>query len=657
MDRRLIYIIFLAAVALAMPALAKRGPKIEPSYAWTITDPLGLRYPSTIDTLHYNYHLQAVPSAVSSAYATTGNLGAEGQNQIFFDRSSASDFFFEDALEAWLPSIHTQRYYNTRIPMTLFSYNTGGNKENVQDRLRGEFSGNVNKAIQVGAALDYLYSKGFYTNQSTKDFTWRLFGSYIGDRYELQAYFNNYNFLNKENGGITDDRYITDPAEVQGGSTKVDYKTIPVNLSAAHSQIWGHEFYMNHRYKVGYYHTERDSTDSIISKTYIPVTSFIWTMRYKTNKHMFLNTSAREDTTFFSNSYLSVNGTDDKTKFWKLSNTVGIQMLEGFHEYAKFGLAAFATYEIRKYTQAADTLDAQSVTSGKLTPLPEYSIPQNYTDNVAWVGGQLTKQRGSILTYNATAQFGVLGSVAGDIDISGDVSTKIRLRNDSLRITGYGYFKNEEAPYLLRNYISNHHIWQNDFGKTRRVRLGGIVDVPFVDARVNVGVENIQNFVYFGEDGNPIQAGDNVQVFSATLSHKFSAGPFNWHNAITYQTSGNESILPLPKLAIYSNMFLKFAIARVLKVNLGVDCNYYTNYYAPSYNPATMTFRNQREMKCGNFPFANVYADFKLKKTRFFLMMSNVSDGMFGTKRTFSMPHYPLNARRFQLGLSVDFQN
>ena len=380
-------------------------------------------------------------------------------------------------------------------------------------------------------------------------------------------------------------------------------------------------------------------------------------MRYKTNKHMFLNTSAREDTTFFSNSYLSVNGTDDKTKFWKLSNTVGIQMLEGFHEYAKFGLAAFATYEIRKYTQAADTLDAQSVTSGKLTPLPEYSIPQNYTDNVAWVGGQLTKQRGSILTYNATAQFGVLGSVAGDIDISGDVSTKIRLRNDSLRITGYGYFKNEEVPYLLRNYVSNHHIWQNDFGKTRRVRLGGIVDVPFVDARVNVGVENIQNLVYFGEDGNPVQAGDNVQVFSATLSHKFSAGPFNWHNAITYQTSGNESILPLPKLAIYSNMFLKFAIARVLKVNLGVDCNYYTNYYAPSYNPATMTFRNQREMKCGNFPFANVYADFKLKKTRFFLMMSNVSDGMFGTKRTFSMPHYPLNARRFQLGLSVDFQN
>ena len=220
MNRQQFYIIILLVI-MALPAMAKRGQKIEPSYAWSITDPLGQRYESTIDTLQFNYHLQAIPSMVSKAYATTGNLGAEGQNQIFFDRSESSDFFFEDALEAWLPSIKTQRYYNTRIPMTLLSYNTGGNKENVQDRLRAEFSGNVNKAIQVGAALDYLYSKGFYNCQSTRDFTWRLFGSYIGDRYELQAYFNNYDFLNKETGGISDARYITAPAEVRGGGTKV----------------------------------------------------------------------------------------------------------------------------------------------------------------------------------------------------------------------------------------------------------------------------------------------------------------------------------------------------------------------------------------------------------------------------------------------------
>ncbi len=592
---------------------------------------------------------------VSKAYATTGNLGAEGQDQIFFDRPDYSNFFFEDALAAWIPSIKTQRYYNTRIPMTIVSYNTGGNRNNMQDRLTALFSGNVNKAIQVGAAMDYIYSMGTYDAQATKDFTWRVFGSYTGDRYELQAYFNNYNFLNKENGGITDDRYITDPAAVQGGSTNVDNKTIPVHLSAAHSRIYGTELYLNHRYKVGFYKNFRDSvTDTIIGRTYIPVTSFIWTMNYKSNKHLFLNSEATEDTTFFENTYLSLKGSNDETTYWKLSNTFGIQMLEGFNKYAKFGLAAYITHEIRKYTQYTDTIDTESANSGKLTPMPTYSIPHSKTENVVWVGGQLTKQQGSILTYNATAQFGIVGEVAGDIDITGDISTKFKLHNDSVRITGYGYFKNKSVPYFFNNYISNHFIWQNDFGKTRRFRAGGILDFPLTRTRANIGVENIQNMIYFNESGMPAQAGNNIQIFSATIDQNFKFGIFNWNNSVTYQTSSDDMVLPLPKLSIYSNMFLQFTIAKVLHVQFGIDCNYYTKYYAPAYNPATMTFHSQREIQCGNFAFMNAYANMKLKKTRFFVMFSHVNQSLFGGSY-FAIPHYPLNAMKFQMGLSVDF--
>ena len=564
---------------------------------------------------------------VSKAYATTGNLGAEGQDQIFFDRPAMSEFFFEDALSAWIPSIKTQKYYNTRIPMTILSYNTGGTSENTQDRLSAVFSGNVNKAIEIGAAMDYIYSKGTYNEQSTSDFTWRVFGSYTGDRYELQAFFNSYNFLNKESGGITDDRYITDPAEVQGGTTTVNNKTIPTNLNNAHSRIYGTELYLNHRYKIGFYENHRDpETDTIVSRTYIPVTSFIWTTNYKSNRHLFLNSGIENDTTFFDNTYFSLQGTNDETSYWKLANTLGVSMLEGFNKYAKFGLAAYVTHEFRKYTQLTDTIESSSAESGRLTALPQYSIPHTYTENLIWVGGQLTKQQGSIITYNATAQFGLVGSVAGDIDISGDISTKFKLKNDSVKITGYGYFKNKAVPYLINNYISNHFIWQNDFGKERRVRVGGMLDFPLTRTKANVGVENIQNYIYF-----------------------------LLNNSLTYQTSTNESILPLPKFAIYSNMFLQFTIARVLNVQFGVDCNYYTKYHAPAYNPATMTFHTQQEVECGNFPFMNVYANMKLKKTRFFVMMSHFNESFMGGN--FAIPHYPLNGMKFQMGLSVDFAN
>ena len=104
-------IIYVIALMMLMPmtaAWAAKRQKVEPSYAWTISEPLGLHFPGTIDTLQYNYFRSVVPSLVSNAYATTGNYGAQGQNQIFFDRQPYSDFFFEDALSAWLPTVSNQ---------------------------------------------------------------------------------------------------------------------------------------------------------------------------------------------------------------------------------------------------------------------------------------------------------------------------------------------------------------------------------------------------------------------------------------------------------------------------------------------------------------------------------------------------------------------
>ena len=652
------YGLFLCMMLVVATASAKTEQQVAPSTAWSLSEPLGLRYESTIDTLFENYHATMIPSFRSKAWATTGNYGAEGQDQIFFDREPASDFFFRDALSTWLPSVKTQRYYNTRRPMTLLSYTTGGDKYSNQDRTTAIFSGNVDKKVQIGAAMDYIYSKGSYDYQADKNFRWSAFGSYMGDRYEMQTFFNNFNHTNKESGGIVDDRFITDPAAVQGGVTKVNPKDILTNLTAAHSYLSGLEFYMNHRYKVGYYHYDRDSlTDTIVGRTYIPVTSFIWTMDFKTNKHKFSNKSGLQDTTFFQHTYLGLGGTEEQTRYMSLRNTLGISLLEGFNKYAKFGFAVYATHELRKYTQVTDSVTGAEVELPEgLEPL-SVSVPHRHTDNLIWVGGQLTKQRGSVLTYDATAQFGVAGDVAGDMDISGNVATRMFLWRDTVTLRGYGYFKNEKAPYLLRNFISNHFAWENDFSKVTRFRVGGELTIPFSGTRVNVGYETLKNYVYFGTEATPEQCGSPVHVLSATLDQRFRFGIFNWDTQLTYQTSSNEDVLPLPKFSVYSNIYLKFLVAKVLHVQLGIDGDYYTSYYAPAYNPAIMSFHTQHEVKCGNFAFLNAYANFKLKKARFYVMYSHVNKGLFGGDNYFSSPHYPLNPGRFQMGVSVDFVN
>ena len=72
--------------------------------AWHIDFPLGFHIPTELDTLPYNYQIRNIAALQSIAFATTGNVGGPGQNEIFFERKPRSEFFFADALRPWLPT-------------------------------------------------------------------------------------------------------------------------------------------------------------------------------------------------------------------------------------------------------------------------------------------------------------------------------------------------------------------------------------------------------------------------------------------------------------------------------------------------------------------------------------------------------------------------
>ena len=72
------------------------------------------------------------------------------------------------------------------------------------------------------------------------------------------------------------------------------------------------------------------------------MTSFIWTLDFKHAKHQFLNSNGHEDTTYFDHTYLGLGGTDETTSFWRLRNTVGVSMLEGFNRNDKVRTGMFA---------------------------------------------------------------------------------------------------------------------------------------------------------------------------------------------------------------------------------------------------------------------------------------------------------------------------
>lgn len=633
---------------------------VRPGSAWTLTFPLGDHVESTIDTLTYNYQKYSIPSMQSDAYATTGNQGAEGINMIYFDRPARETFFFKDALYVWLPSFNKQKFYNVYVPTTILRYGFAGNKLTHQDRLSAVFAGNVNRRIGIGANLDYPYSKGAYEGQATKDFAFGFTFYYTGDRYEGQAFYNHYNFLNKENGGITNDLYITNPAELQAGVSKIDTKSIPVRLSNAHTRINGDELFMTHALKLGYWRSE-PINDTLSREVYVPLTRFIYSFDLQHSRHRFKNANATQGQQFWENTYLDANATNDNTYMNKMTNSFGIELIEGFRKWAKFGISAYISYQIQKYYQATYYLKEEEgeVKNENLSPLPEgVSISPTETKNFLWVGGRLQKDKGDLLRYAASVRFGLLGDVIGDLELDGKLSTRFKLFGDSVKISANAEFKNMAQPFLLQRYISNHFAWANDFGKTRRYKIGGELLIPWTRTTISAGVENVQNMIYFNSMSLPSQFGGNIQVFSAKLRQDFKLGILHWDNSIYYQKTSNSDILPLPELTIYSNLYLKFIAFKVLKLQVGVDCDYYTSYKGLDYQPATMSFHVQGDDKIyvGNYPFCNAYINARLYQTRFYILWSHVNQGWF-SKNSFLLPHYPMNPRRLEFGLSVDFSN
>jgi hypothetical protein len=172
------------------------------------------------------------------------------------------------------------------------------------------------------------------------------------------------------------------------------------------------------------------------------------------------------------------------------------------------------------------------------------------------------------------------------------------------------------------------------------------------DLTDNGGRKNMTAGVY--------QEGENIQILTAQLHQNFRLGPLNWENVITYQKSSNKEVLPLPDLNIFTNLYLKFKIAKVLGVELGADATYFTKYYAPDFCPAINQFAVQKNeasrIELGEFPFIDVYANMTLKGVRFFLVMTNVVNNGANHMK-FLTPHYPTNGSVIHFGVSWPFFN
>ena len=727
-------------------------------YTWVVDRRFGDISRVDVDTLPHLYPQSTLGPGMHGHYITVGSNFTARQSRIFTDRRAATQSFFADAYSQVLRQPDEWHFTNTLSPITNLSYGSCGDKTNGEDLIDARFATNAGKKTGLGFDLDYRYARGYFQNQNNSHFNASFYVSHLGDRYQLHLLFQNYHQKATENGGITNDNYITHPELY---TESYSDNEIPTILSQNWNRNDHQRLFLTHRYSVGFYRkvpmTEEekkakqfaldaakekqqkekkeaadegpapagrpddakiagdepvkapadsialatdsimpadslmagngrisvdskemadsliraeqeqlvDSADLFMKREFVPVTSFIHTAEVGNYTHIYQAYAAPAD--LYANTYYAArdNGSYqgdsiyDKTRLLSVKNTLAVALLEGFNKYAPAGLKAFASHELRRFDMP-DLLVADT------------SYMNRWNEHNISVGGQLSKQQGSLLHYDVTGEFWLGGEDAGQLKLDAKGDLNFRLLGDTVRLDARAWMHRVNPLFYQRRYHSKHLWWDNDLSKETRSHLEGKLTYSKTNTSLRVALDEIENYTYLGMsyavDGEKhtgltaaFQQHDaSLTVLTAQLDQKLSLGPLHWDNIITFQTSSDQDVVPLPKLNVFTNLYLQFMVARVLRVELGASGTWFSKYNAPDFLPQLNQFAVQQNadsrLELGNFPFIDVYANLHLKHARFFIMMNNATGTNFD-RMAFLVPHYPQNRSVLRLGVSWNFFN
>ena len=671
---------------------------------WRIDERFGDIKEGQVDTLPHLFQNKVKTEGLTGQYNTLGNAGSPRLSRIFLDRNSrvgGRNFIFASPYDFFLIQPEGFLFSNTKSPTTNITYNECGDKQDGEDRITAFFATNAGKKLGLGFKLDYLYGRGYYANQQTAHFNGSLFASYISDNYSSHFLYTSNYMKTAENGGIESDEYISNP---ESFPTSYSGRDIPTKLSKVWSKMHVNTFYYTQRYNLGFHRTtdehgkvvkivrdkklkgklDSDSlqaqmppiiADSLNDSTktekikmiaakeeaedtlklttvFVPVTGFIHTMRIDQNSRDFIVNA--DNSPFFANEYYPGDSTLDNTKNLHIANTLAVELYEGFNKWAKAGMKLFVRHDYNHFTLPSDRYTSTS-----------------YNQNEFTLGAQLSRTKGKILRYNLLGEMTTSGDKWGEFNAEGYGSLALPFGKDTLGINLAAYVRNEKPAFYYEHFHSQHAWWDNTLSDEFRTKVEGTLSYKRTKTKLRVGVENIKNYTYFattetsaGDEGTSYGVGvkqesANIQVVTASLSQDFALGILHWDNEAVYQTTTNKTALPLPIVSLYTNLYLKFKIAKVLGVELGGDLRYFSQYDAPAYSPLIGQYATQAEgtsVKVGNYPVIDVYANFHLKNCRFYLSAAHVNYSKEGGN-AFLAPHYPINPMVIRFGISWTFDN
>lgn len=629
-------------------------PKV-PSHikTWEIHDQGSLIEKNDLDTTLTFYHVYQPIYQKSISNTFTGNNGGAYISNDFFNRTYSSDFYFTRSFDAYWLTPSQIRYFNTTTPYSLLDYSQSENRlKKNETRFNVFLTQNVNKKFNFGFIYNQTKSQGQYLNQLNKFHNLGLISSYTSNNFLSHSNIIFNRLQGQENGGLEANQTITDSEPTENYSVK---------MNDALNKIQNNNIYTVNEYRLGK-KIEADSAANI-KESFIPRVGFLYEFELSNNKRSFSKTEGSSK--FFPTNYFNTGPTNDSVRYTRLTNIFQIKFYEAPDRKYTFGKRAYIGNDELWYNQYTrlDNLDAKpyplvgSYFYSMTSSLNNRSLPDKlfYSKQTnTFIGGGIFRNEGKFWQWEADGRIYLTGYLAGQTELKGYINKPLQIGRDTTSLRIEGNIKTLVPEYFDSYFFSNNYIWENNFSNINEITIRSSIRSQEYKTTIGANYALIGNYIYNNEKALPTQAGSELLVLSAYLNKDFESDHWYVRMQGLIQEANNDDLVRLPAFAGFISMNYRTIISKVMHFQLGIDTRYNSAFYADAYEPGTARFYHQNTQKIGNYPYIDLHANLKLKRTRVFFNMLNAGSGLVGNNY-FMAPEYPYYRRTFRLGLAWSF--
>ena len=613
-----------------------------------------------------------------------GISGSPVQLYDWFKRTEEDNAIFYSPYSIWSYTPENLPQYNTKTPYTELAYygTLFSNQEKEEMNVGLLTTQNITPQLNLTIEFRRYGGNGLLKREDTANKTFVASTNYLGKKYMMHAGYI-YNKVNRsENGGIIDESWIRD--------TTVDSREIDVYLRDAGNQLKKNTLFLDQTYRIpltfltdlkGAKERKRQeavrdsilaSGDSVAIAALAEAEAARLALEAEQADTAGINTDITtafighsSEYSVFSKTYkdkiTDQFGKDFYGDRFYINPTTSMDSLRVMRLENKF----FIRLQPWKDDAVVSKLDVgigdKLASYYSFKPVDYLQGPDNVIQNSVYLYAGANGQYRKYMKWDARGKYNFLGYEINDFEIEANMAFSAypfrRDRKSPLTVGVHFETSLKEPDYYQQHLFTNHFKWDNDFSKISTTKLEASLSIPRWDMDASFGYGLLSDNIYYDNQGIVRQHTAPVSVMTAALKKNFRIWKFHLDHHAMLQLSSDQSVLPLPLLALNFRYYIQFDVVKnVMQMQIGANGTYTTEWYAPAYNPVLGVFHNQDERKYGNCPYIDAFINIQWKKAAIFIKAVNVNMGWPNKSADyFSAAGYIAPQRAIKFGITWPF--